>query len=535
MKILFRSLCLLLFVSIHGASNAQVPALSSYPSAAAVIFLDFDGHTVNGTSWNYAGPITCGPSGLNSDQITEIFNRVAEDYRPFNINITTDSTVFLAAPLGQRIRVVITVSSSWYGSAGGVGFTGSFKWVDDSPCFVFSALLTYNIKFIAEAASHEAGHTLGLYHQAYYDANCVKVTDYYAGVGSGEIGWAPIMGVGYYKNLTLWNNGPNSYGCNNYINELDVITSATNGFGYRTDDHSNTFAGATLFNFTNNKFNVNGVIEKNSDQDIFRFAMPYTGEFQLDAVPYNVGTGNSGSDLDLQVTLLDASQNILSVYNPGTLLSSLVDTTLSAGTYYVKVEGKGNLYAPNYASLGSYSLQGQLIGNGTGALPLRRLELHGAQNGDKHQFGWLIDADEAIAEQTLEISTDGRTFTPLVEPSNDTRSYIYRPSTTATVQYRLNVVFDNGRRNYSNIITVRENDASPRPKLVSNLITNNTIHVSSPGNFNYTLIDFSGKTIASGQLVNGINVIDAGVLIRGMYVVRYYGNNQQWTDKLLRQ
>ena len=305
----------------------KFPFLSSYPSAQAVIFLDFDGHTVNGTSWNYNGPIVCGTSGLNNTQITEVFNRVAEDYRPFNINITTDSTKYLAAPANKRMRVILTVSSSWYGSAGGVAFVGSFTWGDNNPCFVFSQLLNYNVKNISEAASHEAGHTLGLYHQSSYDTNCVKLSDYYAGQGSGEIGWAPIMGVGYYQNFTLWNNGPNSYGCTNYQSDLDIITSASNGFTYRTDDHANTFAGATVASFSNNQFNVSGVIERNTDQDMFTFTLPASGRFQLDAVPYNVGTGNAGSDLDLQVTLYNASQTMLNVFNPGTLLSSVIDTT----------------------------------------------------------------------------------------------------------------------------------------------------------------------------------------------------------------
>src|SRR5689334_2640774 len=87
-----------LFLCSATMINSQVPLLNSYPSAQAVIFLDFDGHTVEGTSWNYNGPIVCGASGLNNSQITEVFNRVAEDYRPFNLNITTDSTKFLAAP-----------------------------------------------------------------------------------------------------------------------------------------------------------------------------------------------------------------------------------------------------------------------------------------------------------------------------------------------------------------------------------------------------------------------------------------------------
>ncbi len=49
----------------------------------------------------------------------------------------------------------------------------------------------------------------------------------------------------------------------------------------------------------------------------------------------------------------------MSMYNPGTLLSSVIDTILNPGTYYLKIEGKGNIYAPSYASLGSYALKGR--------------------------------------------------------------------------------------------------------------------------------------------------------------------------------
>src|SRR5437667_12263516 len=127
MKNLFRSgLIVLLFISALNA-KAQVPVLNSYPSASATIFLDFDGYTVNGTSWNWAGPIYCAGAGLTTAQMTEVFDRISEDYRPFNINVTTDSTKFLAAPLAKRMRVVFTVSSSWYGNgAGGVSYVGSF-------------------------------------------------------------------------------------------------------------------------------------------------------------------------------------------------------------------------------------------------------------------------------------------------------------------------------------------------------------------------------------------------------------------------
>ena len=55
MKTLIQSLCLVLCQLLQFATGAQAPVLNSYPSANAVIFLDFDGHTVDGTSWNWRG------------------------------------------------------------------------------------------------------------------------------------------------------------------------------------------------------------------------------------------------------------------------------------------------------------------------------------------------------------------------------------------------------------------------------------------------------------------------------------------------
>lgn len=521
----------LCFSSVLGAA-AQVPALSSYPSASAVIFLDFDGHTVTGTAWNSYGPIYCGASGLNNAQVTEVFDRVSEDYRPFDVNVTTDSTKFLAAPVNKRIRAIITVTSDWYGAAGGVAFLNSFTWGDDTPCFIFSALLNYNVKNISEASSHEVGHTLGLYHQATYDANCTKISDYNFGQGSGEIGWAPIMGVGYYQNFTLWNNGPNSYSCTNYQSDLDIITT-NNDFGYRTDDYNGTFAGAANTFFTNNQLTINGVIERTNDMDMIKFIQPALGRFQLNASPYSVGSSNAGSDLDMQVTLYNSSQAQLNIYNPGTLLSSFIDTTLDAGTYYLKVEGKGNLYAPNYASLGSYSLQASFTASTP--LPLRRLELHGGVNGNKHELNWIIEADEQVTSLILEISTDGRNFTPVTQTANNVRSFSYKPSVTTAAQYRLNVTFDNGHQYYSNIVTLREAGAEQRPKLVSNFINTDVITVSSPGSYSYIIYDFNGKTITTGQLNTGLSVINATGITSGMYLIRFARNTEQWTDKLIRQ
>jgi hypothetical protein len=533
MKTLLRSnliaACIFLVANIH----AQTPILNSYPSATATIFLDFDGHTVNGTSWNFNGPIYCGPSGLSATEVTRIFDRVAEDYRPFDINVTTDSTYFLNAPLNRRIRVILTVTSDWYGSAGGVAYINSFSWGDDTPCFIFTQLLNYNLKYISEATAHEAGHTLGLRHQSAYDNNCVKVSDYSYGQGTGEIGWAPIMGVGYYQNFTLWHNGPNPYGCTNFQNDLEIITSAMNGISFRNDDHTNDFTTATPASFSNNQFIASGIIEKSDDKDFFTFTIPFYGQFRLDAIPYNVGTSNAGSDVDLQIQIANESQVILGTYNPGTLLGSFIDTFLNAGTYYLMVDGKQNQYAPEYGSLGSYSLQGNLI---TGdLLPLRKLELKGILIQEKHQLSWIIEADEEVVKQVLEVSTDGRNFSALYESPGNSRSFVYTPNTIGIIQYRLNVTFNNGHQYYSNIVAIRQHASSSRPRLLNNPVSSNVISISSVGTYTYLLYDINGKEIKKGKIINGINKIEINNLARGMHMLRFTDGKNYWVEKLIRQ
>ena len=138
-----------------------------------------------------------------------------------------------------------------------------------------------------------------------------------------------------------------------------------------------------------------------------------------------------------------------------------------------------------------------------------------------------------MTKQTLEISTDGKKFSPVTQSPNDLRSFMYKPYVTTTAQYRLNVTFDNGRQYYSNIISLRNTGSGDWPKLVSN-ITNTNIIVTSPGNYNYAIYEFDGKTVSKGQLTNGLNSINTAAINAGMYIIRFANGNEQWIDKFVK-
>ncbi|MDH7464544.1 T9SS type A sorting domain-containing protein [Chitinophagaceae bacterium 26-R-25] len=532
MKVLFRILAIAIAAMYAPNLIAQVPILSSYPSAKATVYLDFDGQYVTGTSWNWDGPIDAQPSGLTSAQITEIFNRISEDYRPFNLNITTDSTVFAKAPAMQRIRVIFTPTSSWYGSAGGVSFVGSFAWGNGTPSFVFNKLLNNVTKYVAESAAHEIGHTLGLQHQSTYDANGNKTAEYNGGQGTGEIGWAPIMGVGYYKNQTTWHNGPNTENALNMQSDLDIIAGTANNFGYRTDDVGNTMAKSAVVNTPDLGFTASGLINSAADVDVFKVTFLNNNRFNLTAIPQNVGANDEGANIDIKVALLNGKGDTLNRYNPSMLLNAGIDTTLNAGTYYLAVDGVSNINHSEYGSLGYYTLTAK---SSLATLPLHNLQLKGSNNNGTHQFTWAYEADEPVSFLAIESSTDGANFTQLTALSTSARSYSYKPLIDGTLMYRIKAITANEQKTYySNVVSIKQGESNDGLKIWSNIVTN-SLKVTSSKAYNYQVVDMAGRVIARGITPTGTANIQLPSTATGMLFFTWNDGTSQHSEKLIKQ
>ncbi len=525
------SITLVISLLLSTATTYSLPQLSSFPSAASTIFLDFDGQMVEGTPWNGGMPLDCKPALLTDDQITEIFNRVAEDFRPFEVNITTDSTVFLAAPLRSRIRVIVTPTSNWYPNAGGVAFTGSFTWGTDVPAFVFPDKLGFKPKLIAECCSHESGHTLSLSHQAKYSGSCTLLATYNDGLGSGETGWAPVMGNSYYKNFSGWNNGPTPSGCLAAQDNLSIITSY-NGFTYRQDDHADDSTSATVFiENADNTFNAHGIITTNADKDIFRLSMNKARRFNLEVAPFSVGSNNDGADLDVKVTIRNSLFEILRVYDDSSRLDVAIDTVLAEGEYYVQIEGAGNSYASNYGSLGSYTIEGLYMPLAVTAV--NKVELSGSSTNAKHKLTWRISGAEILKDFVLETSTDGTIFRALSSFLTGSDDYEYTPLHKGNIYYRLKANSQNGQHTYSNIIALKTGESENKKFKISTLV-HDFITIQASQNFSYQVVDASGRSIAGGNGKAGLNNIGINSRPNGVYFIQILIDDTRTTERIIR-
>lgn len=368
-------------------------ALHSKPGVSNVIYLDFNGHDISGTAWNNQSGIAlykakafdtdgnlAGFSAVELNQIAEIWHRVAEDYAPFNVDVTTQDPGSFGPTTG---RVLITHNIDSNGTnmpssnAGGVAYVGA--WGLSNYSYYSPALVYYNNlgggfpTYVAEAASHEMGHNLSLSHDGYNDGT--TTTGYYSGHGSGYVSWAPIMGVGYYNNVTEWSQGEYPFATQTQ-DDLALISSK---LSYRPDDHANTGAAPTplmidangaiaVTNPETDPYNAaqanKGVIETRDDVDYFAFDAG-AGAVNITVTPawdafYR--PSRRGANLDIEATLYSWSGVQLAQSDPVDETDAVISTTVPAGQYLLAIKGVGNTISPysDYGSLGQYFIAGSV-------------------------------------------------------------------------------------------------------------------------------------------------------------------------------
>ena len=348
-------------------ANAAVPLFDSRPTATAVLYLDFDGATITDPYWDNGNTIVAPRARLTPKQILKVCGHVAGDYASFDIDISTDAARYASTAIGHRMRAIITRNDAAAPGAGGVAYVDSFAhdpqdgFSADIPCWVFE---DFAVDSCAEALSHELGHTLGLNHDG-RDFPSGGHEEYYAGQGGGATGWAPIMGVSYYRRLSQWSKGEYKF-ANNQEDDVAIIAGAKNAFGFIPDEAGGTTGTAANLAVSGPIVNQPGVIKNAQDIDVFKFTTN-DGKLSVRAKP-----GGPEGNIDLLLELLDGSGTVVKANNPKGGLAASLQRHLAAGTYYLRVSGTGKgdplrTGYTNYGSIGAYRVVGKI--NGLPAAP----------------------------------------------------------------------------------------------------------------------------------------------------------------------
>lgn len=399
--------------SLETRQLLTVPALSSSPNAQMTVFLDFDGQdygnqivrvqtnpnldlermsaipgfTIDGTP----GPDSAAEERL----IEEIFYRVAEDFRPFNVNVTTVQPPAGVLQIrvsvggngivqynvltrvfdqnGQLIQIIVGPAQTYRFTSPVFAEVNAYRNNQGNPVLIFPQQLTaaeQNGQTIARLISQGVGRQLGLQNQP--------------GLGTADSG--PIMAD--LNANPIRDTWANSTG--NLIQDDLARLTIANGIQQRADD----FNGDTLQTAANASQDLvsssvgtpveiaKGIINYRPnaavfpDRDIFRTVLDLTqttgtAELSIDVSGLDLSTHtfrdgttdatlNPGSNLDVVVNLYSANGTLLASDSPspginGQITFEIPSTAIPGNrllVYYIEVTTTSE-----YGSLGEYTVE----------------------------------------------------------------------------------------------------------------------------------------------------------------------------------
>ncbi|HJN66959.1 MAG TPA: Ig-like domain-containing protein [Pirellulales bacterium] len=363
-------------------ATTQVDQLESNPGAAHTLYLDFNGHVTNNSGrhtvtvaeFNFDnGP---GFSPREEAAIRDVWTHVAEDFAPFDVNVTTIESQDLRRggnPTGRALRIAIgQITPAPAPRVAGFSPLGSYNNRNiENTAFVEATRLLNNRqpnRDLALVASHEAGHAYGLKHLD--PTRQIRDRARYED-------WSPLMVSGAYSSRSTWYRGPDHHG--NIQDDAVVLEGV---LGLRADDHSDditqaqdlsqvpTFAAAigtsTTLNSSGNRLFGTGIIETTRDRDVFKFKVTGSGPVAIrsivgpgvdagDAFPDN---GN-GANLDSMFVVRDSSGRVVVAANSVNRLSEL-GTLQTAPLVLPTMPGMLQIGSTYYVEVGSHGRDGDL-------------------------------------------------------------------------------------------------------------------------------------------------------------------------------
>ncbi len=300
--------------------------------------------------------------------ISRIWGRVAEDWAPFDVDVTTERPAsFATSPWGgsRVIWNIVTRSEtalgyapfSLYGIATALNLCGISTGFFGQPTFTFWANTgPAGHSELADTISHEAGHVVGLVHDGARIGS--STLQYYGGHGDGPTSWGPIMGSPFDKNVTQWSAGdyPNASNlgvCGSGFQ--DDVAHIAQTFGRRADEAGNTVAEAVPLAAA-----ARAVITETTDVDVY--ALPRADDVRIQVTPFRAGEQTDGGNLDVAAEIVNGAGLVVARTDDVAQTAAELSALLPPGQHYLRVEASADpANYPVYGSLGQYTVTGTFV------------------------------------------------------------------------------------------------------------------------------------------------------------------------------
>lgn len=305
-------------------------------------------------------------------QVQSVFRRVADDFSPFDVDVTTefvpDKMAYRTGSDGPTFGYIVDIVQKPAGSGSSVIGEVTLKSFDDRSDATRRLTVTASAPndSLPEIISHLLGHALGLRDD---EVDTTGSRQLYDGHPTQMGRWVPIMGYspvvrenGNLPAFTQFSRGE----YDGALNKTDSLAAIQQIIPLRADDVGDTLVTAKKLPLNPQKTRINlarteGIIGRQGDKDVYLLNVG-AGELYVDLQP-PVGGGN----VNLSVRLFDANGQAVANSVPlngkpsNAPRATFFSREMKSGTYYLEVSAVGvddprtNGFS-EYGSIGQYSV-----------------------------------------------------------------------------------------------------------------------------------------------------------------------------------
>jgi hypothetical protein len=239
------------------------------------------------------------------------------------------------------------------------------------------------------------------------------------------------------------------------------------------------------------------------------------GKFNLNIDPFSAGDNFSGANLDVKIELQNAQGTSIKIYEITDSLNARIDTTLSAGIYYVIVDGTGNVNNTNdYGSLGAYNINGYYSGTTVPPNPIPN---------PKDNTGDNVGDDDDENEEVDEDEEDGND-----EDDGDDKDDDKKRKKNKKEKFQKK---DDRKGSVSKLVAPgsETNQTEPIFKVIKQF--QQPLMVVAKQAYEYQVVDNYGRIMVAGKSGPGSNTIDLRNHPSGIYFLRLLNSKERKTEK----